>query len=96
MTSAHRVAILRGLTRQVAYQFWVERGRPLGSPEVDWFQAEILVDRMRSIWSLEACDLTRFHNADQQENYVAPAEVQQSCIFGVAFFAGSGQSAVTG
>jgi hypothetical protein len=25
---------------QLAEQFWVERGRPFGSPEVDWLQAE--------------------------------------------------------
>src|SRR5579884_1078797 len=24
----------------LAYQLWLERGRPEGSPEVDWFQAE--------------------------------------------------------
>lgn len=23
-----------------AYQFWGDRGRPWGSPETDWFQAE--------------------------------------------------------
>ena len=23
-----------------AYRYWEERGRPIGSPEVDWFQAE--------------------------------------------------------
>ena len=23
-----------------AYQIWQERGRPLGTPEADWFQAE--------------------------------------------------------
>jgi len=23
-----------------AYQLWVQRGCPIGSPEVDWFQAE--------------------------------------------------------
>jgi hypothetical protein len=23
-----------------AYQYWEERGRPLGTPEVDWFRAE--------------------------------------------------------
>jgi len=26
--------------RKLAYQLWEKRGRPLGSPEVDWFQAE--------------------------------------------------------
>jgi hypothetical protein len=25
---------------KLAYQLWEERGRPLGSPEVDWFRAE--------------------------------------------------------
>lgn len=25
---------------QLAVQFWIERGRPYGSPEVDWLRAE--------------------------------------------------------
>ena len=25
---------------KLAYKFWEERGRPFGSPEVDWFAAE--------------------------------------------------------
>ena len=25
---------------KLAYKFWEERGRPLGSPEADWFAAE--------------------------------------------------------
>ncbi|MBV8050330.1 MAG: DUF2934 domain-containing protein [Acidobacteriaceae bacterium] len=25
---------------KLAYRLWEERGRPFGSPEVDWFQAE--------------------------------------------------------
>lgn len=25
---------------RLAYKLWVQRGRPLGSPEVDWFAAE--------------------------------------------------------
>jgi len=28
------------LVAKVAYKFWEERGRPFGSPEVDWFAAE--------------------------------------------------------
>jgi len=28
------------LVAKLAYQLWEERGRPLGSPEVDWFAAE--------------------------------------------------------
>jgi hypothetical protein len=28
------------LTARLAYRLWEERGRPLGSPEVDWFAAE--------------------------------------------------------
>jgi len=27
-------------TARMAYEFWVQRGRPFGSPEVDWFAAE--------------------------------------------------------
>ena len=25
---------------KLAYWFWEKRGRPIGSPDVDWFQAE--------------------------------------------------------
>ena len=28
------------LTEKLAYEYWERRGRPLGSPEVDWFAAE--------------------------------------------------------
>ena len=27
-------------TARLAYQFWLERGCPVGSPEQDWFRAE--------------------------------------------------------
>jgi len=36
--------LLRGntheLTARLAYQLWDQRGRPFGSPEVDWYAAE--------------------------------------------------------
>ena len=28
------------ITAKLAYQFWEQRGRPFGSPELDWFAAE--------------------------------------------------------
>ena len=28
---------------KLAYKLWAQRGRPLGSPEVDWFAAERMV-----------------------------------------------------
>jgi hypothetical protein len=28
------------VVQKLAYQHWEERGRPLGSPEIDWFAAE--------------------------------------------------------
>jgi hypothetical protein len=28
------------VTEKLAYQYWERRGRPLGSPEVDWIAAE--------------------------------------------------------
>lgn len=52
MTHAHRAAVIRDLTQRMAYQLWVRRGRPFGSPEVDWFRAEILLHRFASIWTL--------------------------------------------
>jgi hypothetical protein len=30
----------QGSVEAVAYQFWLARGCPVGSPEVDWFRAE--------------------------------------------------------
>ena len=29
---------------KLAYQLWLERGRPVGCPEEDWFRAEQLID----------------------------------------------------
>ncbi len=30
----------REVVQRLAYQYWKERGLPLGSPEIDWFAAE--------------------------------------------------------
>jgi len=30
---------------ELAYRMWEERGRPEGSPEVDWYRAESEIDR---------------------------------------------------
>ncbi len=35
---------------QLAYQYWEARGRPLGSPEDDWFRAEQEVLMERLVW----------------------------------------------
>ena len=32
--------IFHAQVEKLSYQFWEERGRPLGSPEEDWFRAE--------------------------------------------------------
>ena len=32
--------MFRAQIEKLAYQFWEERGRPLGSSEEDWFRAE--------------------------------------------------------
>ena len=32
--------IFRAEVEKLSYQFWEERGKPLGSPEEDWFRAE--------------------------------------------------------
>ncbi|PWT81547.1 MAG: hypothetical protein C5B58_09700 [Acidobacteria bacterium] len=36
---------LRQVIKELAYEYWEERGRPTGSPEVDWYKAE---QRMKS------------------------------------------------
>jgi hypothetical protein len=36
---------LHEVIEELAYQYWEERGRPVGSPEVDWQKAE---ERLRS------------------------------------------------
>ncbi len=33
---------------QLAYEYWERRGRPFGSPEVDWFRAESDLDAQRN------------------------------------------------
>ena len=33
---------------KLAYRLWKERGEPLGSPDEDWFRAELLVERLVS------------------------------------------------
>ncbi len=33
-------AWFHGLVERLAYQLWEERGRPLSSPDQDWFRAE--------------------------------------------------------
>jgi hypothetical protein len=48
-TNAHEA------TARLAYDFWVQRGRPFGSPEVDWFAAEKAMD------SLHAHDAATFY-----------------------------------
>ena len=30
----------RDVTARLAYELWEQRGRPFGSPEMDWFAAE--------------------------------------------------------
>jgi hypothetical protein len=34
---------LRRLTATLAYQMWEQRGRPYGTPETDWQEAERLI-----------------------------------------------------
>jgi Protein of unknown function (DUF2934) len=34
----------RELTKKLAYQYWERRGRPLGSPQIDWASAERAID----------------------------------------------------
>jgi hypothetical protein len=46
MHSANEVRMTRGASPRhdevelLAFQFWEERGAPIGTPEIDWFRAE--------------------------------------------------------
>jgi hypothetical protein len=40
LTYAHSYESRHEMVQELAYQHWEKRGRPLGSPEVDWFAAE--------------------------------------------------------
>jgi len=44
------------IVRELAYQHWEKRGRPFGSPEVDWFAAE---DALRSYLLASGVELGR-------------------------------------
>jgi Protein of unknown function (DUF2934) len=46
---------------KLAYKLWEERGRPFGSPDVDWFAAERVVYS-----SLVASGLVRPSSTDEQ------------------------------
>jgi Protein of unknown function (DUF2934) len=49
---------LRGEIERLAHYFWVQRGRPFGSPEVDWFRAE---DEVRKWESPVTLPFSGFH-----------------------------------
>ena len=48
----------REAIEHLAYQLWEERGRPIGSPEVDWFRAEQEPHLVSSTANLPFSDLT--------------------------------------
>ncbi len=36
--------VMQDRVRTLAYQLWLERGAPIGSPEIDWLEAEAQLD----------------------------------------------------
>lgn len=48
--TAESVAPAHEEIAQLAYRYWEARGRPLGSPEEDWFRAEQEVLMERLVW----------------------------------------------
>jgi Protein of unknown function (DUF2934) len=38
-----------GKISALAYELWIQRGCPLGSPEVDWFRAEEELKRQKEL-----------------------------------------------
>jgi hypothetical protein len=37
---------------KLAYEYWQERGSPLGSPDIDWLRAEQHVEELARSWHL--------------------------------------------
>ena len=37
---------------KLAYEYWQERGSPLGSPDIDWLRAEQQVEELARSWHL--------------------------------------------
>jgi len=48
--AAESVASAHEEIAQLAYRYWEARGRPIGSPEDDWFRAEQEVLMERLVW----------------------------------------------
>ena len=34
--------------QMLAYQLWLDRGAPIGSPEADWYEAEVRLTRTKT------------------------------------------------
>ena len=49
-TVAESAALTQEAIARRAYQYWAARGRPIGSPEEDWYRAEqdVLMDQL--VW----------------------------------------------
>jgi hypothetical protein len=41
---------------RLAYAYWEARGRPLGSPEADWFQAEEEIRKQSDVAPMDMVD----------------------------------------
>jgi hypothetical protein len=54
---------------KLAYELWERRGRPLGSPEVDWYAAE---SALRARDSQEQFSLLSVHLELEESSYREP------------------------
>ncbi len=53
---------------QLAYQYWEARGRPLGSPEQDWLQAEHDLMMERLVWGNQSAAGSESAHAAQKSS----------------------------
>lgn len=51
---------------KLAYQYWEARGRPLGSPEQDWLQAERDLMMERVVWGGHAATGSESRHSGQR------------------------------
>jgi hypothetical protein len=62
---------IRESVEKLAYRLWEDRGRPIGSPEVDWCRAEKELEQASRAWDLsEATNESESYCHSFTEGYV--------------------------
>ncbi len=78
MNTLHSVADRARAIAELAYHFWEERGCPEGSPEEDWYKAELTIDRQQDPGGGEQQTLRTLHEGNpnrKQKEITGPLDI---------------------